>query len=51
MAAASKAEAVRKGEAKRQAALAAISAREEEERKPADVARKLAAGNRGGDPP
>ena len=46
-AAANKAEALRKAEAERQAELAAISAREAEERKAADVARKLAAGNAG----
>ena len=47
MAATRKAEVVRKAETARQAELAAISAREAEERKAADVARKLAAGNAG----
>jgi hypothetical protein len=47
MAAERKAEALRKAEAERQAELAAISAHEAEERKAADVAQKLAAGNAG----
>ena len=47
IAATREAEILRKAEAEHQAQLAAISAREEEERKAADIARKLAAANEG----